>query len=165
MIRRLTFLAIALSTLSAVVGFVLSRAFAGALIALLIGSLWVVLELFRKPWIASPSMGLMIIVAMVGASQEYYAIFHALTVVAALSAWDLSRFGRRLILVEDDPSWTGATRAHVRRLLLVNGAGLLMAFLGISVQLGATFFVAWFLAVGVVVALFILVMRISKMTQ
>jgi hypothetical protein len=165
MIRRLTLLAIALSAAFLVIGFVLSRTVNGIFASLLVGLLWVVLELLHKQWAASPAMALLVVIAVLGASQEYYAVFHVLAVAAALSAWDLSRFSRRLKMVEDDPIWSDATRRHVRRLLWVNGVGLLSAALAISVQSGSGFFLAWFLAVGAVVALFILVMRMAKMTQ
>jgi hypothetical protein len=165
MLRRLTFLSIVFATISLVSGFLLSGNAAGVFLSLLVGLAWVVLELLNRHWAASPGLALMVIFAAVGAFQEYFSVLDALAVVAALCAWDLARFRQRLKLVEDAPTWSQAIRSHVRRLLMVNAAGLGFAALAIAVQLRGAFGVAWFLAVGAIIALFILVLQLAKMTR
>jgi hypothetical protein len=165
MIRRLTLLAITLTTVALAGSFMLSRAYGGVIGSLLVGLVWA-LAVWRN-WFGMASWGLVtfVILAGFGAANEYYAILDAFAVVSALSAWDLSRFEQRLKIVENESLWTDMTRHHVRRLLLVSGVGLLITIPAIQVQVGGTFILAWLLGISLVAALFVFVLWIAKSTQ
>jgi hypothetical protein len=106
----------------------------------------------RRDW--TPTLGLLVFtaVAAFGTWRGAPAVWMLAGIVAALAAWDLDHFGRRLrgTPVEGE---VALARAHLRRLLLVSSAGLLVGWfaLGIRVELG--FSAALALGLLVVVAL------------
>lgn len=167
MIQRMLFLAIALATASLSVFYLLTGEASGVILSLLIGVVWVVLEWFNKKWVAAPAMLFVFALAAFGAMREENTVLCLLAGFFALSAWDLSRFLGRLQLLDTqlDASWNDASRRHLQRLLVVNGAGFLLAFVAASLQWSGPFFPVFFLALGILVALFALIIRLARLTD
>ncbi|MFZ6029416.1 MAG: hypothetical protein ACOYYS_17020 [Chloroflexota bacterium] len=166
MIQRLHFLAIGLATACLVAFYLLTGGTGGVALSLLAGLAWLVLAWLDKKWVAAPAMFLFFMLAAFGAVQERYTVLCLLAGVFALSAWDLSRFLGRLQLLDmqRDASWAQESRHHLRRLLAVDGAGFLLALIAVSVQWRGSFFPVFFLALGVLIALFALVIRLARLT-
>ena len=66
--------------------------------------------------------------------------------IAALAAWDLHHFDMRLRAAGAIAPPEGLERAHLRRLALVAGAGLLFGAIALGVRFELTF--GWALLVG-----------------
>ena len=66
--------------------------------------------------------------AGVGVNMSQSAIWAPPTVVLALAAWDLERFGARLRLADASQETRELERRHLWRLLAVSGLSLVLAF-------------------------------------
>jgi len=88
-----------------------------------------------------------------------------LGVVAALGAWDLYTFLLRLGKAQRVEFNSGLGRAHIRRLGLVEIAGLLVGLIGLTLQLDITFWWQILLIFVAVPGLSYIVYRIRKETE
>jgi hypothetical protein len=139
MLTRITFIVIILVALIPAAGFALfSGAWPLALPCVALGALWLIG--FARRWEALGSLMLFafIIAAGVGVSLSPSVIWAPPTVVLALAAWDLERFGARLRLADASSETRELERRHLWRLLAVSGLSLALAWaaLGFRLKLG-----------------------------
>ena len=139
MLTRITFIVIILSALIPAAGFAAtSGAWPLALLCLALGALWLIGFARRWETLGSLMLAAFIAAAAVGANLNHGAIWAPPTVILALAAWDLERFGARLRLADSTAETRELERRHLWRLLAVSGLSLLLAWaaLGIRVKLG-----------------------------
>jgi hypothetical protein len=118
----------------------------GATASIVLGGLW--LAGLRRGSNGIEGVGLVgfVGIAAVGAWLELSASVLLVGIVAALVAWDLDRFAQRLRsagYVEAEPV---LVRAHLQRLLIVAGVGLLLGLLAGGIQAPLGF--GWVLGLG-----------------
>jgi hypothetical protein len=111
----------------------------GATLALAVGLLWILSTRYDWGGMAA-SLGLvgLVGVAALGLLPGLGAGWMVCGVVAALSAWDLDRFARRLGQAGQVEKVRRLEAVHLRRLAVVDGVALLIATvaLGIRVEIG-----------------------------
>jgi len=114
------------------------------LVGLGIGAAWFLLEWRGLGQAAAPGMVSITLLSAVQAVSGSSLLATVLMAVLALSAWDLSRFQLRLACAAQNDMRQDIERRHLRRLLLVNAVGLLLATLAISIQLRVGFYLLLF---------------------
>ena len=141
-----------LSVFFLALGFASSGLWAGAAAVLAVGVLWLLGHLRAQdrpgawPWIPPAAFALQASAAAVAVWMDVWVGWPLLGLVAALVAWDLDQFARRMQAagrVDDGP---GLERMHIQRLLIVAGIGCLLAAVGLAVRVRLSFGLALFLA-------------------
>jgi len=125
---------IIIATLTLAFGYGLIPLWSGTMIVVVMGLVWLVGQLRRLGWLNDMSFALLIIAAAVGVWWSVPAGWMLAGTVAALAAWDLARFDRRLAHVEQITGERQLRRDHLQRLLLVTGLGLGFGALALSIQ-------------------------------
>lgn len=156
MMRRITVAAIIAAAASAVAGFVLTRGWPLAGLALISGALWLADWRRGRHRLASPLLALFVFLAAISAALPGGRVLAPLTVVAALAAWDLDRFTARLDEAagtsgEQQAERRGLEAQHLRRLLMVSVLGLALAWLTAAIRLQLPF--GWAVGLGLAAAL------------
>ena len=102
------------------------------------GLLWLLGQRRGWGWTASVALVYFVGAAVTGLWLDLAAGWMLLSVMAALSAWDLDHFAQRLRGVGRVERERELEQAHLQRLLIVGGLGFLLAAvaLGINVELG-----------------------------
>jgi hypothetical protein len=136
---------VALAALLQALGYLVAGLWPGAVIALALGGLWL-LALLRG-WRRFDHTGLagIVVLAGVGVWLTLPALLLVCSVVAALAGWDLARFDRRAAGVQIAGA-EALVRAHLWRLALATGSGLLLGVLALSIRVSLGFGVALLLA-------------------
>jgi hypothetical protein len=106
---------------------------------LISGLLWIVGQRLGWRWVALPMVGLFVVVAAVGAWLDLSPVLLLVGLIAALSAWHLDGFARQLQRVDAVERERALQRRHLRRLLLVDGLGLLLAVPALTLQINLNF--------------------------
>jgi hypothetical protein len=135
MISKLSLVSIGLTTFALALGYGLGGLWAGGALVAALGLFWLLGHRAGWGWMASAMLILFVGAAAVGTWLGVGAGWTSLGVVAALSAWDLDHFARRL---RDPGRIVGAReleRRHLWRLLIVDGAGLLLAAVALGIKL------------------------------
>ena len=151
--KRLIGVCIGVATALLTLGFVGVSNWLGTTVTVLIGCLWLV-GLYRG-WSGTAALGLVGFVAMAAMGARSAAAVPILiaSVVAALIAWDLQRFLRRLAASSQVIDQSALARAHLRWSLGVAGVGLLIALVTpaivVPLPFGATLLLAVLLVFGV----------------
>jgi hypothetical protein len=135
MLRRITFIIMVLTALIPAAGFALSGAWPLALPCVALGALWLVGFARRLDGLASFMLLAFVAAAGVGVSLSQRAIWAPPTVILALAAWDLERFGERLRLAEASSETRELERRHLWRLLAVCGLSLALAWAALGSRL------------------------------
>lgn len=125
------------------------------------GVFWLLAEIRHWRWFAS--LGFLASVAAAG-----YGLWIGLPsgwmlsgALAALIAWDLSDFLRRLTEAAPDDEVSGLTRRHLLRLAIVTAIGLALSLVGMFFHLRFSFEWAAFLAILSALGVSLLVRRIQ----
>jgi hypothetical protein len=127
---------LAAATLAA--GYATSRLWTGALLILACGSVWLLAQ--RRRWrLASVVLVVFLVTAALGLLVGVGASWMLLGVTAALGAWDLDRFSRRLELAQQGARDGELERRHFLRLLMVSGLGLLLGAIALELDLKVGF--------------------------
>jgi len=113
---------------------------------LAVGVLWLIGLRPGWGWIASPGLVLWTAAAAVGLWAGLGAGWMLVGVVAALSAWDLDHFTRRLGAAGRVEQAVAMERAHLVRLLAVDAVGLALGGLALTVHVRLGFGIALILA-------------------
>ena len=132
-----------LTTAALVVGFALENRWSFAIVSLAGGVVWGILAFFGRDFPAlslALSIGLAVLVGWLGNAPALPVV----AVVASLSAWDLSLFGRRLRYAVQGSTKSVLVRRHLLRLLAVNGIGLAIAVLTILLRVRFSFPILFF---------------------
>lgn len=100
--------------------------------------LWGLFSETRWGWIPALLFPLSVLFAAAGLFIGVAPLWSALSVVAALSSWDLEHFARRLAQADHIPSRDALVRRHIQRLLVLDaiGLGLYSAALAAQVRIG-----------------------------
>ena len=151
MTARLLPITIGLATLVLAVGYAVGGEWIFSLILLAVGVLWWFGQ--GRDWNGLASVVLMgfVAAAAIGLWRGLPAGWMLVGVVAALSAWDLDHFARRLSSVERVEMRPALEQRHLRRLAMVDGLGLLLAGVALVVRYKFSFGVA--LVLGLVAVL------------
>jgi hypothetical protein len=143
--RPLILLCAGLATLALAAGYAVQALWFGAGLVLLIGLVWVVGDRRGWDWVAEPCLAGWLGLAAFGAWWGAISGWMLIGLVAALAAWDLRHFDMRLRDGGIAPA-NELTRAHLRRLALVAGAGLLCGAIALGIRFDLTF--GWALLAG-----------------
>ena len=151
MTARLLPITIGLATLVLAVGYAVGGEWTFSLILLAVGVLWWLGQ--GRDWNGLASVVLMgfVVAAAIGLWRGLPAGWMLVGVVAALSAWDLDHFARRLSSVERVEMRPALEQRHLRRLAMVDSLGLLLAGVALVVRYKFSFGVA--LVLGLVAVL------------
>jgi hypothetical protein len=135
MLTRITFIIIILAALVPTAGFVLNGAWPLALPCVALGALWLVGFARRLEGLGSFMLFAFIVAAGVGVNLSQRSVWAPPTVVLALAAWDLERFGARLRLADASSETRELERRHLWRLLAVSGLSLALAWAALGSRL------------------------------
>ncbi len=132
--RILTFsIIIAAGTLG--LGYALNGKWPGALLFVTLGLLWLAAQHYRKPAIASVGLVGIAMGAGLGALYEINSGWLLSSLIAALVAWDLHYFVHHIQDTQNVENRQALERAHLQRLGVVGGLGLLLSVLALTVRL------------------------------
>ena len=106
---------------------------------LVLGSVWIWGQRAGWSWLGWLMLVLVSLTAGVGAWLDLTPLPLVVGFVAALSAWDLDTFARRLRRVDAVEHEERVKRRHLRRLVVVDGLGLALALLALNVQIRLSF--------------------------
>lgn len=150
---RLIPAAIALAGLVPAAGYALAGRWLEALLCALVGAGWLVAARSSLSWPADAGFLLLVGLCGFGAISLLPPGWMLAGTLAALAAWDLSAFARRVAaagrVVDTEALW----RAHLRRLAAVLGAGLALGAAALLTPLNLGFGAALLLGLVAVVAL------------
>ncbi|HOU14481.1 MAG TPA: hypothetical protein PKZ84_15340 [Anaerolineae bacterium] len=150
--RILTFSTIiAAGTMAAGYGF--NNQLLGALLFVALGLLWLVGQRYRQPSVAALSMLCFVVGAVLGAWYGVKSGWLLGGVTAALLAWDLSHFVAHVQDTQNIENARALERAHLQRLGIVGGLGLLLGVLALTVKLTLRFSVVIVLGLAAVFGL------------
>jgi len=151
MTARLLPITIGLAAIILAVAYAVGGVWKVSPILLAMGALWWVGQ--KRHWNLFAPVALVgfVVAAAVGLWMSLPAGWMLAGVVAALSAWDLDYFARRLGSVERVEMRPALERLHLRRLVSVDGLGLLLAGMALVVQYKLSFDVV--LVLGLVAVL------------
>ncbi len=141
-----------IATLTLALGYGLIPLWSGAMLVAIMGLAWLVWQQRRVGWLNDLGFAFMIVTAAVGVWWGAPAGWMLAGTVAALAAWDLARFDRRLAQVEQITGEGQLRRDHLERLLVVAGLGLGFGGLALSIQfelsLGWTILLGFLVVIG-----------------
>ncbi|MBN1979019.1 MAG: hypothetical protein JW918_16585 [Anaerolineae bacterium] len=104
-----------------------------------LGGLWL-LGLWRGwGWTASVGLACFVIIAAVGLGMSLRGIWMLAGVVGALSAWDLDHFAHQLRKSGQVKGARTLERRHLQRLLIVDGASLLLGAVALGARIEFSF--------------------------
>lgn len=135
---------VAMATLA--LGYGLGGVWIGVGPVLAVGVLWLIGRRLGWGWVASLGLALWTVAAAVGLWVGLGAGWMLVGVVAALSAWDLDHFIRRLRETGRVERAGAMERTHLGRLLAVDVAGLALGALALGVRIRLGFGIALVLA-------------------
>lgn len=127
-------------------GYGLNSLWSGAVVALVVGALWLVGQWRKWGWVGSVALVLLVAVAAVGQMGDVGSGWMLVGVVVSLVAWDLDRFVRRMRVAGHVEGIDVLERRHLWRLLIVAGAGLFLGAVALSIKIRLGFAVAFLLA-------------------
>jgi hypothetical protein len=133
--KRLAALCIGLAAASLAAGYGLGGRPVEALLVLLLGALWLGGEWRGWSWAAAAGLAGCVGVAAVGMWLDLAAGWMLVGLVSALSAWDLSAFASWLERVQSAEKAQMLLREHLRRLLVVDVVGVLLAGAALFIRL------------------------------
>ena len=140
---------IIIATLSLALGYAVSPLWLGNVVVIGLGLIWLVGPRHRLSWLTDLGFISLTTMAAFGVWGALSASWMLLGVVAALMAWDLDRFSRRLAEAMQPEREAQLWRSHLRRLLPVAGLGLLLGGVAMSAELELS--LSWAILLGLLV--------------
>lgn len=158
MIRRLWLAALIIAATALAAGYILGRARIGALAAPAVTGLWLLARQRRLGgWTADLGLVLLLGTAAVGAQIRMAGGWMLMGALAALGAWDLDRFARRLDSAQRVAEQKEIERRHLRWLGLALGmsavGGAAALVLRVRLSLGAAILTGLLAVVGLSMAI------------
>ena len=151
-VRQVLFVTIILSTaIFTLVGAALNTTV--ALITAALGAIWLFQEMTGRTPFNYLCFGVFTGVAALGAFGNASIVTLLLGIAAALVAWDLSRFRRRLREEDDDDEKARVERAHLQKLGTTVSLGLVIAFVPALLTISLNFVVLLILMLIALLAL------------
>lgn len=139
MIARALFVGILLTVSTLALAYGLHGWWIAALVILIVGALWLLAQRLGWSWVAHVALVLFVSAAAFGLGQDLPTGWMLFGLVAALSAWDLDHFAHRLDGAERVQRARLLGRRHLRRLLIVDGLGLLLGGAALTIQVQLDF--------------------------
>lgn len=118
-----------------------------------LGGLWLLGQWRGWGWMASVELVCFVIIAAVGLGMRLRNIWMLVSVVGALSAWDLDHFAQHLRGSGQVKGAHALERRHLQRLLIVDGASLLLGAVAMGARIEFSFGAALLLGVLAVLGL------------
>jgi hypothetical protein len=109
---------------------------------IVLGALWLLRHRLGWLWATWPVVLLLVAAAVAGTWLALNPILLLVGLTAALSAWNLDHFVRQLGEVDAVEQERTLKHLHLRRLLIVDGLGLLLAVLALTIRIRLSFGVA-----------------------
>ncbi|MFN2273076.1 MAG: hypothetical protein ACK2US_19715 [Anaerolineae bacterium] len=128
-------------------GYVLNGSSSIAIVIAVLGGLWLLGQWRRWGWTASIGLASFVIIAAAGLGMSVRGIWMLAGVVGALSAWDLDHFARQMRESGQVKGARALERRHLQRLLIVDGASLLLGAVALGARVEFSFGVALLLGV------------------
>lgn len=123
------------------------------LLFLSLGGVWLAANLRRPGWLTSLFLLLFILSAALGVLLNAPGWLMLIVSSAALAAWDLDHFFGRLSAAEQVENEDRLWRVHVRRLVLVEGLGLLAGLMAVMISVQIPFWWEALLALAAVIGI------------
>lgn len=134
-------------------GFLLNRQWVAAVLVVVLGVLWLVLQLFHWNFAGSLMLFLLTGFAVYAIWMGVHPLWALVSLVAGLTAWDLSHFTDRQRQVQRVDYVEQLARQHLRRLAVLDGLSLLLAgsvlLVHIHFSLGLALFLGLVAVIGV----------------
>jgi hypothetical protein len=124
-----------------------------AIAILLMGVLWIGSQRTRWTWLGWLMMALFSAAAAAGALLGLRPTLLVVGLVGALSAWDLDGLASQLERVDAVERECVLKRRHLRRLLVVDGVGVVCAILALTIRVTVSFGVALMLGLIAILGL------------
>ncbi len=150
---RLLSFSIVLAAGTMALGYAVSRLWLWAFLNIMVGVLWFLGTWKNWDWPATVFLICFVGTAVRGIWGGIGAGWMLIGLVAALSAWDLNHFFHRLQLAQKDDVIKELEYGHLRRLLIVDCLGVLLAGVALIVKIKAGFGVILFLTAVAIVCL------------
>ncbi|HEY43089.1 MAG TPA: DUF4175 domain-containing protein [Anaerolineae bacterium] len=153
MTRKLWYVSLGCATSALLAGYALGESWIWALPILGFSALWLLGQRRGLKWV--PSLGLLLFIglAAIGLWLTLAPGLMLLGMIATLAAWDLENFLRRVEGAERVDHRNDLERRHLRRLLMVEGSGTLLAVAALSVDVNFGFGSALLLGLLAIVGL------------
>lgn len=132
-------LSIVVAMMALALGYGLGNVWGGVGFTLAMGLLWLLGRWRNWDWTAPSVFALWVGTAAAGLWLGLGAGWMLVGVVAALSAWDLEYFARRLQDAGHAEQAVALERVHLRRLLAVNVAGLALGAIALGIHIRLSF--------------------------
>jgi hypothetical protein len=150
-------ISIGLTTWALALGYARSGLWAWTSLIVALGGLWLLGQWRGWGWMASVGLVFFVVAAAAGLWLNLATGWMLLGVVAALATWDLDHFVQRLRSVGGDETpaeqWRELEQRHLRRLLIVDGLGLLLALVALEIKVKLSFGIAFSLGLLAVLGL------------
>jgi hypothetical protein len=150
---KLLLLSIGLASGTLTLGYALTRLWVWTGLSIIIGLLWFLESRQYRDWSASFFLIGWIGMAAGGIRMGAGAGWMLVSLVAGLTAWDLHHFVYRLRLIQEREMLKRLEYAHLRRLLIVDGLGIVFAGLTLTIHLTVNFGITLVLAALAIVCL------------
>jgi hypothetical protein len=153
MISTAVTISIVLAASALIAGYGLGALWLPAAAVLVMGVLWILGQRAGWSWFAWLMVVLFTGAAAIGTLLDLNRILLTVGLIASVSAWDLDAFARQLRRVDAVEKELALKRRHLRRLLVVDSLGLLIAVLALAVQIKLSFGLALVLGLVALVGL------------
>lgn len=157
-IRRVFLAHLAVAAVGLSAGYVIQGYWGAASVFLLLGGLWYFAQRRGAPGLGGLLLYVYLLALAYGLWLGVPGLLALLSGTAALGAWDLGHFLHRLTGAERIEFETGLGKAHMQRLLVVEGLGFAAGLAALYVQLGLSF---WW----VVLLVALVVLGISRLVD
>jgi hypothetical protein len=132
-------------------GYAMAGKWAGAAVAILAGTAWLLVRKYRAGWILFLCLLVSVVLAVAGLLTGSPAILMICGSAFALAAWDLLLFNSAMGNSSPDEQTRQYENSHLQTLALALGSGLLVALLGRLLSLKIPFLL---LAIFITLAMF-----------
>lgn len=153
MIIKTLLASIVLTTSITALGYSLGDLWIGALASICMGSLWLLGQRRDWSWTAPLALVFFVGAAAAGLWLGLTAGLLLLSVVLALTAWDLDHFSRRLRSVGRIEKARSLKRRHIARLIGVDALSLILGGAALAVEIEFNFYMILLLALLAVIGL------------
>jgi len=152
MMAKLLPLSIGLATGALVLSYAMHGLWAAVFLISPLGLLWLLGQWRGWRGLASVTFVVFVGAAVVGLWLDVPETLMLLAVVAALTAWDLDHFARRLRVVERVEGAQSLERHHLQRLFIVDGLGVVLSAAALGFEVKLSFGAAFLLGLLMVLA-------------
>ena len=139
------------AALAMIAAYALSALWVGSVISLALGLIWLVGQQRQVKWLVDLGLIAFTAIAAFGVWWGVAAGWMLFGTVAALAAWDLAHFTRRLEQADQVAAEARLRQAHLQQLLLIVGLGIGLGGVALGIQLKMN--LGWGIALGLLVTI------------